>query len=102
MPREELVFDEEFAMIYLFKKTVYNCHQATLLSIKRDQGAITLFERVKLGYHLMYCDPCRRFIVQSQKLDHAGQDLSERLSIRPPFSLSDQARVRLQKITDTL
>jgi hypothetical protein len=84
-------------MIYLFRKTVYNCHQATLLSIKRDEGAISLFERMKLAYHLLYCDPCRRFIAQSQRLNKAGKELGELLSTRPPFSLSDIAKERIQK-----
>jgi hypothetical protein len=84
-------------MIYLFRKTVYNCHQATLLSIKREEGAISLFERMKLAYHLMYCDPCRRFIAQSQQLTNAGNELSKSLSAKPPFSLSDVARERIQK-----
>jgi hypothetical protein len=89
-------------MIYLFKKTVYNCHQATLLSIKRDEGAITLFERVKLAYHLMYCDPCRRFISQSRQLDKAGKELNELLAKRPPFELSADAKTRIQNIVDKL
>jgi hypothetical protein len=89
-------------MIYLFKKTVYDCRQATLLSIKREQGAITIFERAKLAYHLLYCDPCRRFIAQSSKVDQAGRDLDQRLSSSPPFSLSETARGRMQNIVDRL
>ena len=89
-------------MIYLFKKTVYNCKQATLLSLKRDQGAITLFERVKLSYHLLYCDPCCRFIKQSQRLDQAGRELNQLMSSRPPFSLSEAAKDRMQKIIERL
>ena len=87
-------------MIYLFKKTVYDCHQATLLSIKRDNGAITLFERLKLQYHLMYCDPCGRFIAQSQQLDRTGKGLGHAISDRPPFRLSETAKSRMQKIVD--
>jgi hypothetical protein len=89
-------------MIYLFKKTVYNCHRATLLSIKREEGAISLFERVQLAYHLLYCDPCRRFIGQSQRLTNAGKELSRNLSKKPPFSLSEGAKERLQKTLSQL
>ncbi len=89
-------------MIYLFRKTVFNCHQATLLSIKRDQGAINLFERLKLSYHLLYCDPCRQFITQSRKLDQAGRELNQMMSSRPPFALTEAAKGRMQKIVETL
>jgi hypothetical protein len=89
-------------MIYLFKKTIFDCKQATLLSIKRDQGAISLFERVKLSYHLLYCDPCRQFVKQSQLLDRAGRQLNHLMSSRPPFSLSETAKSRIQKNIESL
>lgn len=56
-------------MAYLFRKTVFDCRQATLLSIKREEGRITLVELLKLRYHLLFCDPCKRFIGQWQLLD---------------------------------
>jgi hypothetical protein len=89
-------------MIYPFKKTIFDCKQATLLSIKRDQGAISLFERVKLQYHLLYCDPCRRFINQSQQLDATGKDLTNQMSSHPPFQLPEIAKERIKKIIETL
>jgi hypothetical protein len=88
-------------MTYPFRKTVFDCKQATLLSIKRDQGNITLFERVKLSYHLLYCSPCRRFISQSQQLDRAGKELDKNLSAHPPFLLPESAKERIQKIIET-
>lgn len=89
-------------MIYLSKKTLYDCKQATLLSIKREQGAITFFERAKLSYHLFYCDPCRRFIAQSRLLDRAGRELNQSMYSRPPFSLSQEAKERIQKSIETV
>ena len=55
-------------MIYPFRKVVFNCKEATLLSIKKEEGKIDVIERLKLWYHLLYCDPCRRFIAQWKKL----------------------------------
>lgn len=88
--------------VYPFKKTVFNCRQATLLSIKRAEGKITFFERVKLRYHLLYCDPCRRFIKQTSKLDHLGKELGQLIADQPPFSLSQDRKAQIQQVLDQL
>jgi len=87
-------------MMYLFRKTVFDCSQATLLSLKRDQGQITFMERLKLSYHLLYCDPCRTFIRQSTQIDRAGDDLKNLLASRPPFVLPATVRERIQEELD--
>jgi len=87
-------------MIYPFKSVLYDCKQATLLSIKKDQGRISFLERIKLSYHLLYCDPCRNFIAQSHQIDHAGKKLENLLASRPPFSLPLNTRDRIQKEID--
>ncbi len=87
-------------MTYLFKKTVYNCKQATLLSIKKDEGSITFFERLKLSYHLLYCDPCRRFIDQAGRINRIGRKMGQVLSSRPPFALSETARASIRAQID--
>jgi hypothetical protein len=81
-------------MIYLFRKTVYNCRQATLLSIKKEEGKITLVESLKLRYHLLFCDPCRRFIEQWSTINmrNAGSTRSV------PFKLPDEARSRIESL----
>lgn len=89
-------------MIYPFKKTIFDCKQATLLSIKKEQGAITFPERIKLRYHLLFCDPCRRFIDQSKKIDDAGRALDQQMLAHPPFRLSDDTRERMKKIVESL
>jgi hypothetical protein len=61
LPGKKLVPARALQMMKPFKKTLYNCKQATLLSLKRDEGRISLVERVKLAYHLLYCEPCRKF-----------------------------------------
>ena len=82
--------------MYLFKKVVFNCKRATFLSLKKDQGKITFFERAELSYHLLYCDPCRRFIAQSHQIDKAGSILMS----KPPFSLPTIIRDRIQQEID--
>jgi hypothetical protein len=86
--------------MYLFKKTVFNCKQATLLSIKRDEGSITVIERLKLSYHLFFCDPCKKFIEQSRRIDRAGTTIDQMLGSVPPFSLSEETKKKLQHRID--
>lgn len=89
-------------MIYLFKKTVFNCQQATFLSMKKEEGRITFFENFKLSYHLLYCDPCRRFIEQSGRINQTGKEIWQVLNSRPPFALSETSRGEIQKQIDQL
>ena len=86
--------------MYLFKKVVFNCKRATLLSLKREEGRITLAERLELSYHLLYCDPCRRFVKQSAQLNMSGKDFSRSLGERPPYSLSPSTKDRIQDLLD--
>jgi hypothetical protein len=86
--------------MYVFKKIVFDCKQATLLSIKKEQGKITFVERLKLSYHLLYCDPCRKFIAQWKQLGNAGKTLEKILSSRPPFLLPANVREKIQQEID--
>lgn len=89
-------------MIRPFKKTLYNCREATLLSIKKEESRISLFERLKLGYHLLYCEPCRRFILQWQMLGQKKRGINAGSSLRPPFALPKEAKERIQLQLDLL
>ncbi len=82
--------------MYLFKNIIFDCKQATLLSLKRDQGKITFIESVRLKYHLLFCDPCRQFIAQSHQIDKAGS----MLMTKSPFSLPTVIRDRIQQEID--
>lgn len=88
--------------MYLFKKTVFNCHQATLLSLKKEEGKISLFERVKLSYHLFYCTVCKRFVEQSHQINHIGKSVDAKLLSHPPYTLSREAMQRFQEEINTL
>jgi hypothetical protein len=84
--------------MYLFRKIVFDCHQATFLSLKKDAGTITLLERLKLSYHLLYCDPCRQFIRQSHAIDSGGKALHDVLQANPPYRLPDRTREEISKL----
>lgn len=85
--------------IYLFKKTVYNCKQATMLALKKEENKISLFERTKLAYHLHYCDPCKKFIKQSAIINEAGKEINDAFFNNPPYVLEEE---KIQKIKEQL
>lgn len=85
--------------MYLFKRVVFNCRRATLLSLKKEQSEISVLERVELAYHLLYCDPCRRFLAQSRRLRRMTVDLKQEQS-SSPFALPASAKARIQQALD--
>jgi hypothetical protein len=86
--------------MYLFKKTVFDCKQATLLSLKKEEGKITIPERVKLFYHLIYCVYCRRFVKQSSVINHIGKGVINSIFTDPPHTLSEKAKENMQQQID--
>lgn len=42
------------------------CHQATLLTSKKEAGQTTFIENIKLNIHFSICNGCKRFAKQSQ------------------------------------
>lgn len=87
--------------MYLFRKVVFNCKQATMLSLKKEEGKISLNERLKLYYHLLFCKVCRNFIRQSHDINHSGKSISESLFINPPFSLTEERKRSIQRQLDS-
>jgi predicted anti-sigma-YlaC factor YlaD len=81
----------------LFRKTAYDCRQATLLSIKREEGKIGFRESLKLYYHLLRCDPCRRLIEQSALLNKVLSEGNGMVNDQPTHALSDVARERMRR-----
>lgn len=86
--------------IYPFKKIVFNCKGATQRYLKKEEGRISLQDRLKLWYHLLYCDPCRRFIEQSKLLRKSAQTLKDSFLQQPPFTLSEESREKIRKQMD--
>ena len=86
--------------IYLFKKTVLDCKQATLLSLKKEEGKASISERVKLFYHLLFCIYCKRFIKQSSIINHIGKGIANSIFTNPPHILSAIIKEDIQKQID--
>ena len=87
--------------MYLFKKTVYNCKHAILISLKKEEGKISLTERIQLLYHLLYCVYCRRFVKQSSILNHLGKNYIASIFTHPPHILSANIKEKLEQQIDS-
>jgi hypothetical protein len=86
---------------YLFKKTIYNCKQATFLITKKSEQKLSIAENLKLFYHLLFCDPCKEFAKQSHIIDGAMHDCQETLSQHPPHVLPEAAKKKIQEMIDS-
>jgi hypothetical protein len=86
--------------IYLFKKVVFNCKKATLLALKNNDGSASLWEKLQLFYHRLYCDPCRRFIKQSTEIDSFLSDVTRQEHENPTHHLPDPIKNHLQAQID--
>jgi uncharacterized membrane protein len=86
--------------IYLFRKIVFNCKQATLLSLKKEEGKASLKERALLWYHLLYCNSCRRFVIHSKKMNNFLSDLNKQETGQPTHIIPDDVKKVLQDRID--
>ena len=86
--------------VYLFKKNVFNCKQATLLALKKEEGKISIAERVKLFYHLSYCSYCRNFVKQSSIINHIRKGVVNSIFTHPPHALSAKIKADIQQQID--
>lgn len=77
-------------------KLFSNCKEATLLTVKSEEAKLSLPERVQLGIHLLYCNTCRRFKKESEKLNVYFLQLHEHLLKEPPYRMSKQLKATLQ------
>jgi hypothetical protein len=87
---------------YLFRKIVFNCEQATLLILKKNEHGLSLKEKLKLFYHLLFCDPCKRFGTQTLIIDDAVHKCSEHLSHFPSHTLPEESKKKMQQLVDNL
>lgn len=87
--------------LYLFMKIVFNCEHATFLMARKTEQKLSLKERLKLFYHLLFCDPCKRFKVQTQLIDKTLHDCREHLSHHPSQMLSSASKEKIQRTIDS-
>jgi hypothetical protein len=81
----------------IVKKIIYNCKQATLLSLKKEEGKASVKERIQLWIHLCFCVFCRRFVQQSQHINHALHHLAQQQEQQPVHHLPESLKAALQE-----
>lgn len=47
----------------------FGCKDATYLTVKADYGPLSFSEKIQLGIHTLMCKYCRRFALQSKKIN---------------------------------
>lgn len=60
-----------------------NCKEATLLSEKKHEGAISLGERFSLWLHMSFCAICKTFQVQSHWISEQARKLPSNERLQP-------------------
>ncbi len=83
------------------RNSIYNCKQATLLVLKKKEQRLSIAERASLFIHLLFCDPCKRFVKQSDFIDHSLHHCDEMLHDQPVHSLSEETRKKIQQELDS-
>jgi len=84
------------------KKTMYNCKQATLLALQKQQGHLSVAGRFKLSYHLLFCNACKQFVKQSALLDEAMKTYRQQQDQHVSHTLSSSQKESLQEQIDAL
>jgi len=71
MLRGELVYKITNAKDYKMKNFFIKCDEATLICDKKQYKEASLWERMKLSYHLLVCKNCRVYPEQNAILTKA-------------------------------
>lgn len=52
----------------MMKYLMVNCKEATFLMAKKEEGKLTLMEKMKLSMHTSMCSFCKKFEKQTSKI----------------------------------
>lgn len=52
----------------MMKYLMVNCREATFLMAKKEEGKLTLLEKMKLSMHTSMCSFCKKFEKQTSKI----------------------------------
>ncbi len=71
-----------------------NCNEATLLMAKKEEGRLTVLEKIKLSMHTSMCALCRKFEKQTAMI---AEECSH---IHAEENLPEFARERIKKLLE--
>lgn len=73
-----------------------SCKEATYLTSKKEQGKISIVERMKLSFHFMMCKFCKMFAVQNDIIVHHAKRMEEVLSATDTSMLPDTVKEHIK------
>lgn len=73
----------------LMKSMMINCHQATFLISKREEGKLSFSERVHLAMHLAMCKFCKLFEKQTAFIAKQAKNFTSTTEL----SIEDKAKI---------
>ncbi|MBN8667116.1 MAG: hypothetical protein J0M30_06380 [Chitinophagales bacterium] len=80
----------------LVNKMMIHCHEATFFMAKKEEGKLSLTDRLKLSVHTSLCAACKKFEKQTSRIKQESQ------SIFASDTLSTPTRERLKKTLQDL
>lgn len=75
----------------LIKYLMISCKEATFLMAKKEEGKLTLVERLKLSVHTSMCSICKNFEEQTAHI------AKESRHVLADESLSEEAKENIEK-----
>lgn len=72
-----------------------SCKEATYLTAKKEEGKLTLMEKIKLKLHFRICAICTLFEKQSRFISKQAAHLNDH--VHATAHLSDTAKERINK-----
>ncbi len=74
-----------------------SCKEATYLISKKEEGKITMVERLKLSFHLMMCRFCKMFEKQNNFIAHHTRQMEDVLSPHDDGTLPDSIKEKIKR-----
>lgn len=71
-----------------------SCKEATYLISKKEEGKLTLAERLKLSVHLAICSICRAFEKQSKFIAHHASHIEDTLTADTQLPDAEKAALK--------
>lgn len=81
--------------LYPFYTTVHDCEKATRLSVKKEEGKLSVTEKLQLFYHLLWCHVCRRFVKQIRRINSMGSNYHQAIQTNPPYTLPPESKEKM-------
>lgn len=70
-----------------------SCKEATMLTLKKEEGKLSLIERLKLKLHLGMCKFCTLFSIQSKYLSDHAKHMDEHIHSANTLPESDKIAI---------